>query len=494
MSKKKPSNLVASVRDKLLSISHKWRKDYQLILTSYAIERLLYRLSVSSYSKEFLFKGARLSPTATGEIFGLSRYLDLLGCGKYSEPKLKMIFKEICLKKVGPDGLEFDQDSIIVTEIREDQAEYQGKRINLDARLGKARIKVPVDVTFGGAKKSDIHEEDFPVILKGFPVPRIRVAEMYGKYATEKDREIIGRGLPNDSQKEEILQELEDAARCLDNPSILTKHYVIWDHMVHDLTNLLEQKNLDLMKVGISYEAELYMECLQQWGEDNAFPGTEAITNFSKMLVCCPLPPPDIDETTLRPTQKELIKAANQADQVVERIMQRLYRRSGKTKKGVEDRATISESQQEELIKATHQTNQVAPSLYLFRKDGDVWQIIFDGRNLGSLKNCLGLGYIHFLLQNPCKWHNAWGIQNSVEGSPVPDGLLSSDQAELNGLNESVHEARKAAGRVDKAINRAVRSIHKKDSLLGEHLKRNILKKTFECNYNPSSRPAWKLE
>ncbi len=45
MSKSKPLNLAASVRQRLLTLSRKRGEEYNLVLTRYAIERLLYRLS-----------------------------------------------------------------------------------------------------------------------------------------------------------------------------------------------------------------------------------------------------------------------------------------------------------------------------------------------------------------------------------------------------------------------------------------------------------------
>ncbi len=53
-------NLAASIRQRLLNLSRERAEDFQLVLTRYAVERLLYRLSRSSYHSEFLLKGAML--------------------------------------------------------------------------------------------------------------------------------------------------------------------------------------------------------------------------------------------------------------------------------------------------------------------------------------------------------------------------------------------------------------------------------------------------
>ena len=48
MSKERPINLAASVRQRLTNLAHGQREDFQLVLTRYALERLLYRLSRSN--------------------------------------------------------------------------------------------------------------------------------------------------------------------------------------------------------------------------------------------------------------------------------------------------------------------------------------------------------------------------------------------------------------------------------------------------------------
>ena len=61
MSEKKPINLEASVRRRLLNVSRERDEDFNLVLTRYATERFLYRLSMSPYTDQFVLKGALLS-------------------------------------------------------------------------------------------------------------------------------------------------------------------------------------------------------------------------------------------------------------------------------------------------------------------------------------------------------------------------------------------------------------------------------------------------
>jgi hypothetical protein len=60
---KPPRDIGASVRARLLTLSRDKGQPFDLLLTRYAIERLLYRLSVSAHSDRFVLKGAMLMTT-----------------------------------------------------------------------------------------------------------------------------------------------------------------------------------------------------------------------------------------------------------------------------------------------------------------------------------------------------------------------------------------------------------------------------------------------
>jgi hypothetical protein len=53
-------NLAASVRARLKQHADATKQDFNLTLTHYGLERLLYRLSVSEHASNFLLKGALL--------------------------------------------------------------------------------------------------------------------------------------------------------------------------------------------------------------------------------------------------------------------------------------------------------------------------------------------------------------------------------------------------------------------------------------------------
>ena len=75
----KSRNIAASVRQKLLNPATSTGEDLGLVLTRYALERLLYRLSQSKYRDQFILKGAMLFQVRSRTPHRPTRDLDLLG-------------------------------------------------------------------------------------------------------------------------------------------------------------------------------------------------------------------------------------------------------------------------------------------------------------------------------------------------------------------------------------------------------------------------------
>tara|TARA_R110002096_G_scaffold362410_3_gene555537 strand:- start:4183 stop:5121 length:939 start_codon:yes stop_codon:yes gene_type:complete len=199
MSQSHPTNLAASVRQRLLNLSVSKGEDPNLTLTRYAMERLLYRLTRSEYSEQFVLKGAMLFALWTESPHRPTRDLDLLGFGEASNERLREIFQRICEADVEPDGLEFDHTGVRSAEIREGQT-YQGQRVKLVGLLGKARIPLQIDIGFGDAVTPDAQEIDYPTLLD-LPAPRIR-AYPPETVVAEKLQAMIALGMQNSRMKD----------------------------------------------------------------------------------------------------------------------------------------------------------------------------------------------------------------------------------------------------------------------------------------------------
>lgn len=171
------ANLSASVKDRLQKLAKETRQDFNLTLTRYGIERLLYRLSVSTYSDKFLLKGAMLFALWDAIPNRPTRDVDLLGFLPSEADALVSAFHAIVQTDVEPDGLAFDPASITAGEIREGNT-YGGIRMKLMAMLGSARIPIQIDVGAGDAVTPEPAAATFPTLLD-FPAPQLRAYPVY---------------------------------------------------------------------------------------------------------------------------------------------------------------------------------------------------------------------------------------------------------------------------------------------------------------------------
>jgi predicted nucleotidyltransferase component of viral defense system len=199
MSPKPITNLTASVRQRLQNISRAGKEPLDLVLSRYAVERLLYRLSQSTYADRFLLKGAMLFPLWFEEMHRPTRDVDLLGFSENDEETLERIFKRLCEITVEEDGLTFDAKSVTAERIQEDAA-YTGIRVTLLASLDKARIPVQADIGFGDAVTPSPEEVTFPTLL-GFPAPKLRAYPIYTVVA-EKLEAMVSLGEANSRMKD----------------------------------------------------------------------------------------------------------------------------------------------------------------------------------------------------------------------------------------------------------------------------------------------------
>lgn len=173
MTPRQPTNIAASVKAKLQNLSESTERDFNQLLTAFATERFLYRLSMSDYARQFVLKGARLFALWSSKPSRPTRDLDLFGFGDSSPEALRTALQHICQVPVPPDGLSFDPGTIAVEEIRAEQ-EYDGQRATLIAFLGKARIPLQIDIGFGDAITPEPVETDYIALLDSLPAPRIR--------------------------------------------------------------------------------------------------------------------------------------------------------------------------------------------------------------------------------------------------------------------------------------------------------------------------------
>jgi predicted nucleotidyltransferase component of viral defense system len=190
--------MAASVRQRLLNLAHERNEEFQRVLIRYAIERLLYRLSLSEFSDRFMLKGAMLFSVWTDEPHRGTRDLDLWGRGASEPEDLVDVFKRICAV-AADDGVLFDPSSVMAARIREDNI-YAGVRVRFVADLAGARIPMQVDVGYGDAIDPPPEEIEYPTLID-MPPPRIKA---YPREVTvaEKLQAMVSLGITNSRLKD----------------------------------------------------------------------------------------------------------------------------------------------------------------------------------------------------------------------------------------------------------------------------------------------------
>jgi predicted nucleotidyltransferase component of viral defense system len=164
-------NLPASIHQRLLNKAHESGRAFNELLQYYAIERLLYRLSISEYSELFTLKGALMFNAWGLTNVRPTRDIDLLGHTQNTVDAVLKIFQDLSKLEAEPDGLEFDPVHIQSERIKED-ADYEGIRITMTARLGKTRLTIQIDIGFADVITPAPERLDYPTILD-FPAPHL---------------------------------------------------------------------------------------------------------------------------------------------------------------------------------------------------------------------------------------------------------------------------------------------------------------------------------
>lgn len=192
-------NLAASIRARLKNVADARKQDFNLVLTHYGLERLLYRLSVSQHAPDFLLKGALLFSLWYDIPHRPTRDADLLGSGPDDIDSVVAVFQDIC-RIASEDGIEFDPKQIKGSEIRK-EADYGGVRIEILAKLDGARLTLQVDIGFGDAVTPAPEAIDYPVLLNDLPSPKLRAYPKYTVVA-EKFHAICLLGMANSRMKD----------------------------------------------------------------------------------------------------------------------------------------------------------------------------------------------------------------------------------------------------------------------------------------------------
>ncbi|MDD2816318.1 MAG: nucleotidyl transferase AbiEii/AbiGii toxin family protein [Thiotrichaceae bacterium] len=192
-------NLDISIRQRLLNYAKAEKVDFNQVLIRFTLERILYRLSQSKHADNFLLKGSLLFALWYDMPHRPTKDADLLGFGASDVETITQKFREVAAIATD-DGIIFDPNSIMVSEIRE-EADYGGMRVVIRGLLNHAVCKVQLDIGFGDAVTPAPNYEPYPVLLKDLPAPQLRTYPIY-TVVSEKLHAIVLLGMGNSRMKD----------------------------------------------------------------------------------------------------------------------------------------------------------------------------------------------------------------------------------------------------------------------------------------------------
>jgi hypothetical protein len=123
------------------------------LMVVYAVESFLRRLAMSDYATQMVLKGGMLM--AANSIRQMTKDADLSTHGVANDAdNVGAVVERICALTPDPhDGIVIDTGTI-KTEVMREDAEYQGVRCKLIARLGQATVHFALDFSFGDPSHS----------------------------------------------------------------------------------------------------------------------------------------------------------------------------------------------------------------------------------------------------------------------------------------------------------------------------------------------------
>jgi predicted nucleotidyltransferase component of viral defense system len=193
-----PKNLAASVKQRLMNMARDQIRAFDILLVRFALERLLFRLSLSAYRDNYILKGGMLVTQWLEHNNRETRDMDFLGFGEADAEAIKAIFAEI-MTIASDDGLAFDTETLTASAIREEM-EYGGIRLRTTAYLERTRIPVTLDIGFGDALAGSSDRIEYPSLL-GMDRPSIRAYPPAAVIA-EKFQAVVALGLANGRMKD----------------------------------------------------------------------------------------------------------------------------------------------------------------------------------------------------------------------------------------------------------------------------------------------------
>jgi predicted nucleotidyltransferase component of viral defense system len=192
-------NLAASIRQQLKNLSLAKNRPFDEILRYYAIERFLYRLSLSQHATKFFLKGGLLLKVWNSEDHRATMDIDLLAKTSNAFEHLLQIITEITQIQVEEDAIKFDVQNLTFHSTQMD-GDYEGVSISFAAELNTTHIPIQIDIGFNDVVIPEPCFIDYPTLLS-LPAPKL-MGYTPETVIAEKLESVIKLGLINTRMKD----------------------------------------------------------------------------------------------------------------------------------------------------------------------------------------------------------------------------------------------------------------------------------------------------
>jgi hypothetical protein len=196
---KSKQNFEESIYSRLKNVAKQKKRPFQEILNYYAMERFLYRLSMSPHRGSFYLKGGLMLLVWDPTSHRATLDIDLLAKTSHSKVNIENILREICTFEVVTDGVRYDSHSLNLTETQL-EADYPGLNATFRAQLFTAKLPIRIDVGFSDTVLPRPAQITYPTLLD-FPAPQLKGYTPQTSIA-EKFESIIRLGFANTRMKD----------------------------------------------------------------------------------------------------------------------------------------------------------------------------------------------------------------------------------------------------------------------------------------------------
>ena len=162
---KPKKNLGESIRQRLKNLSEKRNRPFDEILRYYAMERFLYRLSISPYTERFFLKGGLMLKIWDSMDHRATMDIDLLARVSNQIEDLHRVISEIATITCEEDAIVFDIQKLIFRNTQT-AGDYNGVSVSFSAKLFTTRIPVLIDIGFNDVIIPKPQKIQYPTLLE----------------------------------------------------------------------------------------------------------------------------------------------------------------------------------------------------------------------------------------------------------------------------------------------------------------------------------------